>query len=127
MRASSNSEGRRDLAYTTVRQIFTTMYPRAEPIAAVATKQDYMIDGMIINIRGATLDRAHRWHFTILKNTGPDRFFFCCFDTRVSHNLLYAFCIPGTEINHLTGVSISEKTLTKWEEWVIDLPSDRKV
>lgn len=128
MRASSNSEGRRELTYT-VHQRFTTMYPRAELVATVDPKKpDYMIDGMRVNVRGATLNRAHRWHFTLLKNTGPDRFFFLLFDIRTSHIPTYAFCIPGNVINHLTGVSISEKTLTKWAEWAIDLPSiDRKV
>ena len=126
MRASSNTEGRHDLT-NTVRQTISAMYPRAEIIRAVDSKKpDYMIDGMRVNVRGATLNRSHRWHFTILKNRVPDRFFFLLFDTRASHTLLHAFCIPGTEINHLTGVSISEKTLTKCEEWVIGIP-DQKV
>lgn len=124
MRASSNAEGRYSLAYHTARKLFMLMYPRAKPVGIAVPKHDYVIDGVKIDVRGATLNRAHRWHFTILKNIVPDRFFMMLFDSRASHNLLYAFCIPGTEINHLTGVSISEKTISKWAPWAIDISSD---
>lgn len=66
-------------------------------------------------------NRPAQWAFTIKKNTIPDFFLCIAFDDRENLNPLHMWLIPNYEINMYNGVSISETTLSKWNEFKLSL------
>lgn len=69
--------------------------------------------------------KANTWAFVIRKNKIADYFLCIAFDNRQDLNPLHLWLIPGNVINHLTGVTFSESTLDKWQEY--ELPLDKTI
>ena len=56
------------------------------------------------------------WGFKIRKNIIADFFICVSFDNRNDLNPLHMWMIPGSEVNHLTKISISPSTIHKWNK-----------
>jgi ribosomal protein L37E len=74
----------------------------------------------LIDIKSACQMKDGRWQFHISNNVIADFFLCLAFDNREDLNPLYAWLIPGSVINHLMGVSISQSTIHKWDEHRLD-------
>lgn len=61
------------------------------------------------------------WGFKINKNTVADYFLCLIFDNRNDLNPLHVWLIPGKLFSKRMGVSLSESTLSKWDEYKIDI------
>lgn len=59
---------------------------------------------------------ADNWMFTINKNQIAQYFLCLAFDNRNDLNPEHIWLIPANEINHLTGLSIAESKLEKWQK-----------
>lgn len=64
---------------------------------------------------------SDNWAFMIRKNKIADFFLCLAFDNREDLNPLHIWLIPGNIINHLMGASISESTISKWDEYKLDI------
>jgi hypothetical protein len=74
---------------------------------------------------GCILNRKYShnnmWSFHIGKNKIPDYFLCIAFDNRADLNPLYLWLIPGNLVNDLSGISISETSAIKWEEYKLSV------
>ena len=81
--------------------------------------------GKQIDVKSACIRTRHdlsdSWGFHISRNQIADYFLCIAFDNRKDLNPLHIWLIPGIIINHLTGISISESTLPKWDEYKLDI------
>lgn len=77
--------------------------------------------GKKIDVKSSTTRPEVRWSFSINKNAMADFFLCIAFDNRRDLNPLYVWLIPGDVLNHLTGTYISESTLSKWDEYKLDI------
>lgn len=82
--------------------------------------------GKLIDIKCSCLHKNSRgngwsWGFRINRNTIPDYFLCLAFDNREDLNPLHVWLIPGSKINHLAGASICHSSLSKWDEYRIDV------
>lgn len=101
--------------------IFKGMYPKAIP-AKWKDKYDFILNGARIDVKGSSISRkTHDWRFSIRRNTGCNIFALMAFDNAKDRNLVHLWMIPTALISHLTGVSISEATASKWSEYEVDL------
>ena len=66
-------------------------------------------------------NQSDRWGFQIRRNQIADYFLCLAFDNREDLNPLHIWLIPGHIINHVTRTSISESTLSKWDEYKLDI------
>ena len=57
------------------------------------------------------------WRFGINRNKIADYFLCLALDNRQDLNPLHVWLIPGKDINHLSGATISKSTLSKWSEY----------
>ena len=80
--------------------------------------------GYLVDAKSSTLlHNEHKnpyWHFNIRKNKIPDYFLLTAYKDRESLEILYMWLIPGKDINNRSGLSISEKCTSKWENYKID-------
>lgn len=65
-----------------------------------------------------------RMSFNIRKNTTADYFLCLVFDNRESLTALNIWLLPGNAVNHLGGISISNSTIHKWDQYKIDKIDD---
>lgn len=81
--------------------------------------------GKKIDIKTACITLRNKkhpyWQFHIDRNITADYFILVAFDNRTDLNPLHMWMIPGSEINHLTGVSIKASTFHKWNKWKRDI------
>ena len=81
--------------------------------------------GKKIDVKSActrTHDRqSDKWDFHIGKNKIADYFLCLAFDNREDLNPLYIWLIPAHQVNHLVSASISESTLSRWDEYKLDI------
>jgi hypothetical protein len=61
------------------------------------------------------------WVFHIRKNKIADYFLCIAFDNREDLNPIKMWMIPGNILNHLTHTSIGNRTMSKWEEYEMDI------
>lgn len=77
-----------------------------------------------IDIKSSCLplnNRAMRWTFSIGHNNIADYFLCLAFDNREDLNPLHVWLIPGNKLNHLSGTSITLRTLPRWDEYKLDI------
>ena len=77
--------------------------------------------GMKIDVKSSCIRKNKRWAFDINKNQTADYFLCIAFDNRTYLNPLYLWLIPGKKVNHLRQVTISAKTLAKWDKCQLDI------
>ena len=87
--------------------------PFGNPGYDIICNNDKKIDVKISCIRKT----GNYWSFNIKHNMIADYFLCAAFDNREDLNLLYIWLIPGHVLNHLSGASISESTLYKWDAY----------
>jgi ankyrin repeat protein len=81
-------------------------------------------NGYLIDSKSACIlknDGIPKWHFHINKNTIADYFILLAFDNRESLTPLHIWMIPGSVVNHLTSIAISESVIHKWDEYRLDI------
>jgi len=61
------------------------------------------------------------WQFRINENQIADYFLCLAFDNRNDLNPLHMWLLPSSIVNHRCSVSICETTITKWDEYRIDV------
>lgn len=66
-------------------------------------------------------NRAPSWSFKINRNEIADYFLCIAFDNRTDLNPLHLWLIPGNTINRFSHISASEKTMSKWNEFLLPL------
>ena len=66
-------------------------------------------------------NRSDSWSFHIHRNSIADYFLCLAFDNREDLNPLHIWLIPGHIVNHLKGATIAESTLSKWDEYKLDI------
>lgn len=77
--------------------------------------------GMKIDIKSACLGKRGHWIFVINHNTVADYFLCLAFDNRKNLNPEHIWLIPGRVVCHLQGASIRRGTLSKWDEYKLDI------
>lgn len=101
--------------------IFKGMHPDAEP-AKYQDPFDFVLDCEEIDVKASTLSKATRdWRFNIRKNTHCDKFALMAFDDAKHRKLIHLWMIPSHIISHVEGVSVSEGTAGKWQEYEVEL------
>lgn len=77
--------------------------------------------GKKIDVKSSTTHSRHSkypfWTFHIDYNKIADFFILVAFDDKEDLNPLHMWMIPGKEINHRSGKSISLSTIHKWSRW----------
>ena len=66
-------------------------------------------------------NRSNLWSFTINKNKVADYFACLAFDNRNDINPLHFWLIPGSLVNDKKNITISESTISKWDEYKLDI------
>lgn len=89
--------------------------PMNNPGYDVICNQDKLVD-----VKSSCTQGGGGWSFRIRQNTVADFFLCIAFDNRENLNPLHVWMIPGSTVNHLTGLSISESTHHKWDEYRLD-------
>jgi hypothetical protein len=107
-------------------RILATVFKNVERMAPQNPGFDFICNkGKKIDVKSSCTrtrkNRSAQWAFTIKKNTTPDFFLCIAFDDRENLNPLHMWLIPNYEINMYNGVSISETTLSKWNEFKLSL------
>ena len=78
--------------------------------------------GKKIDVKGGCiLKNNNGWTFRIAHNVIADYFICVAFDNREDLNPLHIWMLPGEKFNHLTGASISQSTIHKWDEYKQDI------
>ena len=78
--------------------------------------------GYMVDVKSACKWKTrNRWLFHINHNTIADYFLLLTFDNREDLNPEHIWLIPGDKVNHLTGISISQSTIHKWDEYQLDV------
>ena len=66
-------------------------------------------------------NRSDSWSFCIKKNKIANYFLCLAFDNREDLNPLHIWLIPARVINHQVCASIAKSTLSKWDEYKLDI------
>jgi len=81
--------------------------------------------GMKIDVKAACIFRKSSkgcsWLFKLKRNKIADYFLCIAFDNRENLNPLYLWLLPAHKFNHLTSTTISTSTISKWDDYVIDV------
>ena len=81
--------------------------------------------GKKIDVKSACTETHYNqrdsWAFTVRRNQIADYFLCLAFDNREDLNPLHIWLIPGHIVNHLKGATIAESTLSKWDEYKLDI------
>lgn len=84
--------------------------------------------GKRINVKASSIrniknkySTVKNWQFMIKRNRKCDFFLCLAFDNVKDLNPLFAFLVPGNEVNHLQKITISYTTIHKWDKWKMDL------
>lgn len=77
--------------------------------------------GKKIDVKSSCVRTVGGWMFMIKKNMVADYFLCLAFDNRYDLNPLYVWLIPSDKINHLVTAGISESTISKWNDYIIDV------
>lgn len=83
--------------------------------------QDYKIDAKSC----ATGNKIGNWQFGIGKNQIADYFLCVAFEDRNNLNPVHLWLIPGKDINHKMGITISKSMLKKWSQY--EQPLDKVI
>lgn len=70
-----------------------------------------------IDAKSSATGYKDRWQFNIKKNTIADYFLCLAFEDRNSFNPSHLWLIPGQDVNHQIGITISKSTLQKWSKY----------
>ena len=117
MSDGASRKGTQELGIDITNQIFQDLYPDAE-FVEFAHRYDFILDGEKIDVKGSVFSMG-RWAYSIQRNQITDRFFLMAFSE--DYNLLRMWNIPAGDINHLTGIQISEGTFKRWEKYVVPI------
>lgn len=84
---------------------------------------DFICDDKMVDVKGSCLGKGtnHGWTFIIRKNSIADLFLCLAFDNRENLNLMYMWLIPGEVVNDKHGVGVSPNTVSKWDEYKLDI------
>lgn len=77
--------------------------------------------GKKIDVKSACINSKNGWVFIIKRNTTADFFLCLAFDNREDLNILYAWLLPNSLVNHLSSASISKSTIDKWDDYKMDV------
>ena len=84
--------------------------------------------GKKINVKASTAhveqnksSTMNRWQFRPNYNKKCDYFLCMAFDNVDDLNPLYMWMIPAIEINHKSSTRISQSTIHKWDQWIMDI------
>lgn len=78
--------------------------------------------GKKIDVKSACIRKTYdNWSFYISHNTTADYFLCIAFDNRDNLTPLHLWLIPGKAINRLECATISKSTLSKWDEYKLDI------
>ena len=84
--------------------------------------------GYMIDVKSSTkMKNYNGWSFKINHNLIADYFLCLAFDDRKNLNPLHIWLIPSKEINHLTGLGISESRLDKWSKYELTDKMDKVI
>lgn len=61
------------------------------------------------------------WNFNISRNKIADYFLILAFDNRSDLNPIHMWLIPGDIINHISGMTISKTTMSKWDKYKLNI------
>lgn len=78
--------------------------------------------GKKIDVKSACTHKTRdSWLFHIFKNKIADYFLCIAFDNRVDITPLHIWLVPADAVNDKTGVTISKSTISKWDEYKLDI------
>lgn len=81
--------------------------------------------GKKIDVKSACIYKSkynkNHWSFNIKQNTSADYFLCIAFDNRKDLNPLHLWLIPGSRVNKRAGIGITESTLSRWDEYKLDI------
>ena len=79
--------------------------------------------GKMIDVKSACLSgtKYPHWTFLIKHNTTADFFLCLAFDNRENLNPLHVWLLPGNVVNHTPRIEISPSTVSRWDEYKLDI------
>lgn len=77
--------------------------------------------GKKIDVKASCVNKDGRWKFKIEKNQVPNFFLMVAFDNRKKLNPMYIWLIPRNVVCHKHTVSIAPSTVSKWDEYRLDV------
>lgn len=77
--------------------------------------------GKKIDVKSSCRRKNNAWAFHINKNRIADYFLCIAFDNREDLTPLHVWLIPGEVVNHLISAGISSGTLSKWNDYLLDI------
>lgn len=73
--------------------------------------------GYKIDVKAACLNTRKQWAYRIDKNTTADHFLCIAFDNRDDLTPMHIWLIPGNDVSHLVGTTISPSTTERWYKY----------
>lgn len=77
--------------------------------------------GKKIDVKSACINKSGGWIFSINNNKVADDFLCLAFDNREELNPLHIWLLPSRLVNHIKNTSICESTISKWDEFRLDI------
>ena len=77
--------------------------------------------GKKIDVKSSCIRRGNTWIFRINYNTIADYFLCLAFDNRADLNPMHIWLLPSNITSHLSGASIGFSTISKWDEYRLDI------
>ena len=124
--ASENKQCAAFLGVHVAEQVLSKVFKDVEQMPPNNKGFDFICNkGKKIDVK-STCTRTHdkqsdAWDFHIKRNQIAEYFLCLAFDNRDNLNPLHIWLIPGHIINHLKHTSIAESTLSKWDEYKLDI------
>ena len=110
------------LGIVVAEQVLSKVFKNVEVMPNNNPGYDFICNhGKKIDVKSATIRNSSSWNFGINKNIIADYFLLLIFDNRNNLNPLYLWLIPSKILNKLTGTSISKSTISKWDEYRLDV------
>lgn len=124
--ASENKQCSAFLGVHVAERVLSKVFKDVEEMPYGHEGYDFICNkGKKIDVKSActqTRDRqGDNWSFHIRKNQIADYFLCLAFDNREDLTPMHIWLIPAKLVNHCISASISESTLSKWDEYKLDI------
>lgn len=103
-------------------RVLSHVFKDVERMPLKNTGYDFICNkGKKIDVKSACMGSHEQWVFHIRHNTTADYFLCLAFDNREELNPLHIWLLPGTAINYRISASVCLNTISKWDEYRLDI------
>ena len=125
MRMKTNKECSQFLGVYVAESVLSKVFEDVQRMPVTHPGYDFVCNrGKKIDVKSATRrSRGNNlsWGFNVNKNTTADYFLVIAFDDRHELTPLHLWMMPGHVVNDRVNITISHKTIDKWDEYRLDV------